>query len=215
MSRRPDRLVRFWDRQAFSFDTKATRVERRFLLTSRRWICARARGTTLEVAVGTGANLPHYPADVDLTGVDWSTGMLDVARRRSEQLRRPVRLLRADAADLPFLDASFDTVVSTFALCCVPDPRAVLVEALRVLRPDGRLLLADHVASSCPPVRAVQHLLDLVTVPLQGEHYARRPHRTLEGLGGRVVESERRVLGVFEHLHARRPATPTDATGNR
>jgi ubiquinone/menaquinone biosynthesis C-methylase UbiE len=205
MPRRPDRLVRCWDRQADRYDSRTARLERRFIVASRHWICSRVQGTTLEVAVGTGANLPHYPADVELTGVDWSEAMLDVARRRAEQLRRPARLLRADAGALPFPDASFDTVVSTFALCCVPDVRAALVEALRVLRPDGRLLLADHVASSCPPVRAVQHLIDLVTVPLQGEHYARRPRLTLEALGASVVESERAVLGAVEHLHARRP----------
>ncbi|MGW0431362.1 class I SAM-dependent methyltransferase [Micromonospora sp. NPDC003197] len=180
-------------------------LERQYFADSRSWVCRRARGATLEIAIGTGANLPHYPGDVDLTGIDWSPAMLHTAQQQAERVNRAVTLSRADATALPFPTATFDTVVSTFALCCIPDERGALVEALRVLRPGGRLLLVDHVAASFWPIRALQHVVELASVPLQGEHYTRRPITTLRGLGVTTEESERLARGAIERVHARKP----------
>lgn len=198
-------LVGYWDRQAPTYDMRRAGVERRYFADSRAWVCSRARGATLEIAIGTGANLSHYPPAVDLTGIDWSPAMLQVARRQADQVHRDVTLHRADAAALPFPADSFDTVVTTFALCCIPDERAALVEALRVLRPGGRLLLADHIIASFWPLRALQHAVDLVSVPLQGEHYTRRPATTLLGLGVTAEESERLRMGAIERVYVRKP----------
>lgn len=196
------KLVRFWDRQAPTYDQKMSSVERRMFPQSRQWVCGRARGATLEVAIGTGANLVHYPNDVELTGIDWSPAMLDLARARASDVDRPISLHQGDAAALPFPDDTFDSVVSTFALCCIPEDRAAIVEALRVLRPGGRLLLADHVASSAWPLRALQHAVDIVSVPLHGEHFCRRPLDILQDLGVAIAETERHRAGVIEHIHA-------------
>jgi ubiquinone/menaquinone biosynthesis C-methylase UbiE len=198
-------LVRHWDRQAATYDAKTAGAERRLLRASRAWVCSRALGSTLEVAVGTGANLGHYPDQVSLTAVDWSSAMVEAARRRGDRERRAVDVRPADATALPFPDASFDSVVITFSLCCIPDERAALREALRVLRPGGRLLLADHVAAAFWPLRALQHVVDLVSVPLHGEHYTRRPLAALGELGVRVEETERLTLGTIERVHARKP----------
>jgi ubiquinone/menaquinone biosynthesis C-methylase UbiE len=202
VARSPDAARRYWDRQAPTYDDRTAGMERRVLHESRRWVGERARGETLEIGIGTGANLPHYTPDVTVTGVDHSEEMLAVARRRAEALPRSVSLHRADAARLPFDDGAFETVVSTFSLCCVTDVRQAVVEALRVLRPGGRLLLADHVASSVWPLRALQHLVDLVSVPLQGEHYTRRPSLLLADLDVTVVETDRRTAGMIERVHA-------------
>nr|WP_238342506.1 class I SAM-dependent methyltransferase [Actinopolymorpha rutila] len=197
-------MVEYWDRRAPSYDTKMAGVDRRFLADSRRWVCGRTRGATLEVAVGTGANLRHYPRNVELTAVDWSPAMLDIARQQANQDGRTVTFHHADAGALPFPAGTFDTVVCTFSLCCVPDERAALVEALRVLRPGGSLLLADHVASSSWWLRAVQRAAELASGPLQGEHYTRRPVTTLAGLAITFEESERLTLGAIERVHARK-----------
>lgn len=203
---RQRRLRDYWDRQAASYDRRMGATERRFFADTRAWVCGQARDRTLEVAVGTGLNLPHYPAAVDLTGLELSPGMLDVAARRAAQLGRTVDLRQGDATALPFDGAAFDTVVCTFALCSIDDEPGALREMLRVLRPGGLLLLADHVTSSVPPVRALQALVDLVTVPLYGEHFGRRPLRTVRALGLTVERHERRKLGIIECLAARKPA---------
>jgi ubiquinone/menaquinone biosynthesis C-methylase UbiE len=205
MTRAHGTLVSYWDRQAPTYDTRMAGVERRFFVDSRSWVCSRARGATLEIAIGTGANLSHYPREVDLTGIDWSPAMLYVARRQADRVHRAVTLHQGDVAALPFPAESFDTVVSTFAMCCIPNERAALVEALRVLKPGGRLLLADHVGASFWLLRALQHAVDLVSVPLQGEHYTRRPAATLRGLGVTAEEGERLTMGAIERIQVRKP----------
>ena len=76
----------------------------------------------------------------------------------------------------------------------------------RVLRPGGLLLLADHIAGATWPVRALQRMADVVTVPLQGEHYLRRPLRQVQAAGLQVQRRERFKLGIIERLMARKPA---------
>lgn len=92
--------------------------------------------------------------------------MLDLARARAEKLGRAFTLKQGSAHELPFADASFDTVVCTFGLCAIPDHAAAVGEMARVLRPAGRLILVDHVASSVWPVRGMQWLVELASVPL-------------------------------------------------
>ncbi len=205
-STRDRRLRRYWDRQADSYDRQTAFAERRFFSDTRKWLCTQAIGDTLEVAVGTGLNIPHYPNDVRLTAVDWSAEMLTAVRRRADTLGRPVDLRQGDARALPFRDGRFDTVLCTFALCGVPDERAALAEMARVLRPGGLLLLADHVESSAWPVRLLQWLLDLVTVPLYEEHYRHRPLRWVRAMGFVVERHDRLKLGVIERLAARKPS---------
>jgi ubiquinone/menaquinone biosynthesis C-methylase UbiE len=142
---------------------------------------------------------------VSLTGVDWSPLMVQAAQRNADRLARPVALSRADAADLPFADNLFDAVVCTFALCCIPDERAALIEAVRVLRPGGSLLLADHIVASNPLLRAAEHVVELVTIPLQGEHYTRRPLLIVRQLDLEIVATERLTHGALERVHARKP----------
>jgi ubiquinone/menaquinone biosynthesis C-methylase UbiE len=191
--------------QAVRYDAMMMRLERRFFADTRPWICQRASGATLEIAVGTGLNLPHYPADVRLTGMDLNPAMLGLARERAVRLGREVALHVGDARHLPFGDATFDSVVCTFALCEVPDDAVVIREALRVLAPGGSLLLADHVVATNPLVRAGQHALEWITVPLSGERFTRRPVRHLEALELPIVTVQRFALGAVERVHARRP----------
>jgi len=211
-SARDDRLRRLWDAQAASYDRKMAWTEDRYLAPSRSWLCGQAAGATLEVAVGTGRNLAHYPDEVRLTGLEWSPQMLAVARRRADALGRSAEYLHGDAHALPFPDAHFDTVLCTFSLCAIPDDALAVREMVRVLRPGGLLLLADHIGSSVWPVRALQWLVDVVSVPAYGEHYCRRPVRHVRALGLVVERHERSSLGMIERLAARKPgASAADA----
>jgi ubiquinone/menaquinone biosynthesis C-methylase UbiE len=202
----PQRLRRYWDTQAGRYDKQMTRFDRYLFADSRRWICSRATGRVVEVAIGTGLNLPHYPADVRLTGLEFSPAMMDHARRRADELGRDVELVEGDAQDLPFGDAAFDTVVCTYGLCSIPDDRAAVAEMVRVLRPGGLLLLADHVEAAPRPLRAVQGLVERFTVPHAEEHFRRRPIRHVRELGLPVEAHDRFTLGIVERLAARKPA---------
>jgi ubiquinone/menaquinone biosynthesis C-methylase UbiE len=202
-SARDRRLRRHWDTRAVTYDRKMAGADQRFFGDTRAWLCGQATGDTLEVAIGTGLNLPHYPAGVRLTGVEWSEDMLAVARRRADPT---VTLRQGDARALDFADATFDTVVCTFALCVIPEPRRAVGEMVRVLRPGGLLLLADHVASSNWLVRGLQYALDAVSVPLYGEHFSRRPIRWVREAGLTIERHERFKLGLIERLAARTAA---------
>jgi ubiquinone/menaquinone biosynthesis C-methylase UbiE len=201
-----DRWRRYWDKASASYDKQMRFFDRVLLADSRAWVCAQATGHTLEVAVGTGLNLPFYPCEVQLTGIDFSPAMLGIAGRRAQQLGRAVDLREADAVALPFPDACFDTVVCTFSLCAIPEERRAVSEMHRVLRPRGLLLLADHITGATSPVRAIQRIFEVVTVPLQGEHFLRRPLRQVQAEGLQLERRERFKLGLIERLAARKPA---------
>jgi ubiquinone/menaquinone biosynthesis C-methylase UbiE len=201
------RLRNYWDKHARRYDRQMQFFDRKLFGDTRVWICQQATGHVLEVAIGTGLNLDFYPDEVRLTGVDLSPAMLDQARDRAGTLGRTVDLQEGDAQALAFPDNSFDTVVCTFSLCAIPNDRQAVAEMRRVLRPGGRLLLADHIAGSARPTRAVQWLLDLITVPLQGEHFRRRPLEQVRTQGFQVERQERFKLGIVERLAARKPAT--------
>lgn len=198
------RWERYWDRKSRTYDKEMTYWDRRLFRDSRQWACGQATGEVLEVAVGTGLNLPHYPADVTLTGIDLSDRMLDLARERERQ----ATLRQADAHELPFADSSFDTVVCTFGLCAIPDPDLAVGEMARVLRPGGLLILVDHVASTSRAIRVVQWLLERVTIPLAGEHWLRRPLNQVQASGLDVEQRERFARGLVERLTARKPERP-------
>ncbi len=117
IANRTERVRRHYDRNAASYDRIIAWAEQMLFGGGREWVCSRARGEVLEVAVGTGRNLPFYPEGVRLTGIELSPKMLDLARLRTAELGCEIDLRVGDAQNLPFLDASFDTVVATLALC--------------------------------------------------------------------------------------------------
>lgn len=119
-----------------------------------------ATGRVLEVGIGSGLNLPHYgPGVTSVDGVDPSGALLAIAGGAVQDLHFPVSLHCVSAESLPFGNAAFDTVVSTWTLCSIPDPLAALVEMRRVLRPGGTLLFVEHGLSPDPGVARWQHRL--------------------------------------------------------
>jgi ubiquinone/menaquinone biosynthesis C-methylase UbiE len=195
-----DRVRRFYERAARDYD-RWTDLFDRLLLDDRRVIlCSQARGRTLEVGVGTGRNLAHYTPDIEVTGIDVSPAMLEIARRRIEARGKDLRV--GDAHSLPFPNATFDTVVFTLTLCTIPNERQALAEARRVLRPGGRLLTLEHVRSPNAPVRWVQRALDPL-FGLTGDHLLRDPLDHIEQLGFEVELSRRSKGGLIEEVIAR------------
>lgn len=198
---------RVWEKMAPRYDKDIALWERVLFPGGREWVCSRATGEVLEVAVGTGRNFPFYPSGTTVTGVELSPAMLAIAGRRATELGMEVDLRQADAQTLPFDDASFDTVVCTLSLCAIPDHATAIAEMARVLRPGGRLLLLDHIGSRWWPVWGMQRLLELVTARAAGEYMTRRPAPMVAAAGLQITESERLKLGAVERVHARSPGT--------
>jgi phosphatidylethanolamine/phosphatidyl-N-methylethanolamine N-methyltransferase len=102
----------------------------------------------LEVGIGTGLNLPLYPASCRLTGIDLSGDMLDKAVERAQKLAMPnVALKVMDATSMDFAENEFDKAVATYTISAVPDPVAVLREMRRVVKPGGALVILNHFRS--------------------------------------------------------------------
>jgi ubiquinone/menaquinone biosynthesis C-methylase UbiE len=170
-----ERVRRIQDREAPRYDRQMVFVDRILFAGGREWACSQASGEVLEVAIGTGRNLPCYPAGVHLTAIELSPEMLEIGRKRAEELGRDVDLRIGDAQALEFEDQSFDTVIITFGLCTTPDDRRAAAEAYRVLRPGGRLVLLEHVRSPSLPIRVVHRVLDPLTVRFAADHLVRDP----------------------------------------
>lgn len=123
----------------------------------RQQLCRDATGRVLEIAIGTGLNIPHYQQADLVVGVDNHRGMLHRAIRRTWETKTPIRLVAADARRLPFPDDSFDAVVIGFSLCTIRDPETALEEFSRVTTPEGRLHFLEHVRSTKPITAGFQN----------------------------------------------------------
>jgi ubiquinone/menaquinone biosynthesis C-methylase UbiE len=152
--------VSFYERVVFNglldaaLEKPAIDAERRRTLTS-------ASGHVLELGLGTGLNLAHYPGSVRrITSIGPEATVDARAEKRARVRGITIDHLRGDACAMPFPDRSFDTVISTFVLCTVPDPAAALAEIARVLRPAGRLLFLEHVGAAKRSTRLLQEVLD-------------------------------------------------------
>jgi ubiquinone/menaquinone biosynthesis C-methylase UbiE len=200
-----DRVRDIWRRLAPRYDRQIRYFERILFEGGRDWVCSRARGAVLEIGIGTGRNLPFYPADVRVTGVDLSPETLEIARRRAHTLGRSVDLRVRDAHALDFEAGSFDTVVSTLTMCSIPDHYRALSEAARVLRRGGQLIMLEHVRSPAPAVRLGQRLLNPLSVRFVADHLLREPLHAVRRLGFEVVELERLKWGIVERLRAVKP----------
>ncbi|WP_235718418.1 class I SAM-dependent methyltransferase [Mycolicibacterium goodii] len=175
---RTARWNRYWDKKSATYDREIGFFDRHLFGDSRQWVCGQATGTTLEVAVGTGLNLPFYPGDVTLTGIDRSQKMLDLARARAADLGHPATLQQADAHHLPFGDASFDTVVCTFGLCAIPDHIQALNEMTRVLRPGGNSSSSTTSAAAPPPSEPCNAPSNCSPFPLAANTFYAAPSTT-------------------------------------
>lgn len=188
---------------------------------TRRELIAHADGRTLELGAGSGLNVAHYTAAVsELVLTEPSPAMLGRLRAALAAADPPVasvEVLPAPAQDLPFADASFDSVVCTYVLCTVPDPAAALREVARLLRPGGRFLFLEHVhagegtllgrfqdlverphryvAAGCHPNRRTDRLLEASPLRLERLVRGRQP-RALPTVRPTIIGAARRPAGA-------------------
>jgi ubiquinone/menaquinone biosynthesis C-methylase UbiE len=171
------------------YDGLCAVMERTGLAPFRRWIAAGARGRTLDVGCGTGRGLRFYGPETSVVGIDPARDSLARAARRVPGSR----LVQANAEALPFRDRVFDTVVSSFVFCSVPDPARGLAEVKRVLRPDGQLRMLEHVRSRRRWKAAFQDRVQPLWTRLSG---GCRPNRETE----RLVEASGFVIDRADRL---------------
>lgn len=150
----------------------------------------------LDAGVGTGKNMPYYPEDTQVTGVDLTPGMLVQAKKRAKRLGLNVDLQLGDVQDLKFEDDVFDTAVATFVFCSVPDPILGFKELGRVVKPGGQILLLDHVRSEIPPLGSVMDAANPLLVRMTGANINRLTVQNAQKASLHVDRVEN--LGAFD-----------------
>lgn len=148
----------------------------------RKKVICHARGKVLEVGVGTGQNLQFYPPECEVTGIDFSPGMLKKAKMRAEGLPN-VTLYEMDVQDLSFPDNTFDTVIATCVFCSVPDPVKGFLELQRVCKAEGHLILLEHIRSEKRFAGKLMDLFNPLVVKLIGANINRRTLENIEAAG--------------------------------
>lgn len=149
------------------------------LAEKRQPIVAQAQGRVLELGMGAGANLPWLLPDrvSELVGIEPSDELRAMALAASAAHRIKTSILPAAAEDLPFENASFDTVLCTYTLCSVADPVRALDEARRVLRPGGTFLFCEHGRAPDADVARWQERIDPYWCRVSGGCRLSRPVR--------------------------------------
>lgn len=150
----------FYERRIFPFINDKVMADPQ-IEKLRKEALASAVGRVLEVGIGTGLNIPLYPATVQtLIGIDPNVDMHARAHPRAEHAPFPVEVHGLSGETLPFDDESFDTVVSTFVLCSIDGVEQALQQIRRVLKPGGRFLLLEHGLSDDPKTQVWQRRLN-------------------------------------------------------
>jgi ubiquinone/menaquinone biosynthesis C-methylase UbiE len=173
------------------------------------------RGKVLEIGFGTGLNLPHYPAEVThITAIEPNPGMRTMAERQIEDSRIPVEYREQDGRHISAPDASFDSVVSTWTLCSIPDVEPVLREIHRVLKPEGEFFFFEHGLSREPNIQRWQRRLTPIQKRVAGGcHLDRDINALIAAAGFELIQPEEfyaekvpKVMGYMYRGRARKGA---------
>lgn len=143
-----------------------------------------AKGKVLEVGVGTGKNIPYYPDDAEVTGIDFSERMIEKAKKKSSE-RDNVKVLLMDAEKMLFEDNFFDTVITSCVFCSVPDPVRGLEEIRRVCKNGGKILMLEHVRSDKKIVGKMMDVMNTIPLHIYGANINRRTYDNLLKAGFR------------------------------
>jgi ubiquinone/menaquinone biosynthesis C-methylase UbiE len=204
LNKASDPTRRRYDRNAFCYDFLEAPMEwLRFRHWRKRLTETVSGSHALEVGVGTGKNFPYYPPGVRITAIDFSSRMLARARRRADAMEIDPELREMDVQRLDFQDNGFDTVFATFVFCSVPDPVKGLKELRRVCRPEGRLVLLEHMRPGNPALGLVFDILNPLVVRVVGANINRRTVDNIRKAGWRIETEEHLSGDVVRWIEAR------------
>ena len=198
-----DLARRRYNRIAFLYDFLEAPMEHMRFSAWRKRLKAGIKGKrALEAGVGTGKNMAYYPADVQVTAIDLSPQMLTRARQKAEKLRLQVDLREMDVQRLEFPDHSFDTVFATFVFCSVPDPLIGLRELKRVCKPDGKLLLLEHMRPGNAILGFIFDVFNPLIVRIIGASINRRTINNIRQAGWQIKVQENLSADIVKWIEA-------------
>jgi len=174
-----ERIRKRYDRIAYFYDYLEKPMENMVLGKWRKHLFQDVKGKVLEVGVGTGKNIEHYHDAIEITAIDFSQKMLLIAERRAENLGKNVDLRKMDVQCMSFSDDTFDFVIATCVFCSVPDPVKGFVEIGRVLKPQGKVLLIEHVRSEEKLLGLLMDVMNPLVVNFYGANINRKTEENI------------------------------------
>ncbi|NBG88828.1 class I SAM-dependent methyltransferase [Isachenkonia alkalipeptolytica] len=183
-----EKIRKRYDRISKIYDALEQPMELMALKQWRREMTEALKGKVLEIGVGTGKNIPYYPESADITAIDFSEKMLAKARAKAKKHQKNVELLHMDAQNMSFEDDTFDVVFTTCVFCSVPDPIKGLKEIKRVCKPEGKIIMLEHVRSEKKIIGPLMDLFNPLTVNLYGANINRRTVENIQKAGFHNVE---------------------------
>ena len=199
MDRKSEVIKKRYDRSSSYYDW----MDRMVSDSLREKAVTMARGQVLEIGVGTGKNFPYYPAGCEVTAIDFSTGMLAQAKKKLSLAKVPVTLLEMDAQAMTFPDNRFDTVLATCVFCSVPDPVKGLKEVRRVCKPDGQIILLEHMRSEHPFMGLLMDILNPISLYVIGSNINRKTMENIEAAGIQVRTMEEHMGKIVKLIVAK------------
>ena len=192
--------AKFWDDFAGKFDLMTRYSEWRWY-EAKKEIFSKASGNILMIGAGTGNDFKFFPSDVNITAIDFSQKMLDIAKNKVNQSPCPLELKQEDVQSLSYEDEVFDSAITSCVFCSVPDPVKGLKEVFRVLKPGGSVAMFEHTDSKNPLFHFALKIMDL----LPGPDLTRKTVLNVQNAGFEVLSVNYIFQDIVKTILARKP----------
>lgn len=195
-----------YDRNALFYDLFKLPVEKLLYSKWRKKYFSSLKGNILEVGIGTGKNIDYYNDEAEVKGIDFSQKMLEKGRQKlTKSGKKNITLIQMDVENLNFQDNSFNYVITSSVFCSVPDPIKGLKEIRRVLKPDGKLIMIEHVLSKNRFISFLQNLFNGIVRFFTGVNINRDTGKNIIKSGMEVIEDKNlAMVDVFKLFKAKK-----------
>jgi ubiquinone/menaquinone biosynthesis C-methylase UbiE len=182
-----------YDKFAENYDKAFAPFEKRFLSKWREETLSYLpeNAKILEIGAGTGANFEFYPTSKCAVASEISIKMLEFARHKTNE----IKFVQANAETLPFAANSFDAAFATLVFCSIPKPENAFAELRRIIKPNGKIVLLEHVRPN-GLFGLLFDFLNIFTVALIEDHFNRRTVKLVEESGLKVLEVKQKAFGI-------------------
>ncbi len=196
---------RKYDYASHIYDFSEILIEKLLFSRLRKKAIALAEGLILEVGIGTGKNIKYYRNNVEVIGIDFSRGMLKKAMREKDKLQTSnVSLVEMDAQNMAFKTEIFDTIVTSFVLCTVPDPLLGLKNIYKVLKPGGKAIFVEHMKTDNLFINILLNIMNIFSSLLLGTSMIRETQKNIAKANFKILSVEKYHSGVVRLIIAQK-----------
>lgn len=157
-------------------------------------------GKLLEAGIGTGKNIKYYPDDIEIFAIDFSEKMLEEASKKADKYNKDVSLINMDIEKLKFPDGHFDIIVTSCVFCSVPNPVKGLKELSRVSKPEGKIIMLEHMKTDKEPLGTLMDAFNWVSLYTWGANINRETMRNIKKANLEVVEVRDLLLDIVKEI---------------